>query len=514
MRKAHGRDVTTPEAGKKTEETRAADRAERSGVRDFLTFVGIFFVIVAVLGSWNAVQTLEDAHWRLWGELAFFGLIVWFSIVVLSFGLAAISDWIVDKTRSRWAWTKHLRLNPVTIPQALAWAAVVMVSVPIAVLYRLRGFALLIGLSVLVYGVWWFLNKRKVVGRRPVACYSALVGLAALCLFATFSRETDVESADPAPATAAVPGAEELADAYRPLLFFDSDERFEPVNLAEADVQACFKGLLAEDCDSVTPEGSLDGYEHLLVVEEPLAGLETPGGTDSSIYFHAVEEDGKVYLDYWWYLADNPAPVAPKVLCGPGLRWLSEACAQHPADWEGITVVLGPCGDTQPVDRCESGGGRDFAVEEVRYAQHEAVVAYSWELLQEKWSDPALASWAAHAGLHPLVFVALASHASYAAPCATNCRQIAHPAFTERRNGLKHWANNSECRSGCLQALPVDAEGNATSWNGFDGRWGAQHCILFGSYCDTRRAPRAPSFQERYRERDCARLDCVLIDRF
>lgn len=220
------------------------------------------------------------------------------------------------------------------------------------------------------------------------------------------------------------------------------------------------------------------------------------------------------YVDYWWYFAHNLAPVAPEVLCRPGLRWLSEACAEHPADWEGITVVLGPCGDAQAADECASGGGRDFAVEEVRYAQHEAVVVYRWEMLREKWADPTLGVWAADAGLHPLVFVALASHASYAAPCASNCRQIAIPAFKERRNGLKHWANNAECGSDCLQALPVDAEGKAMSWNGFAGRWGAQHCILFGSYCDTRRAPRAPSFQERYQERDCALLDCVTSDRF
>jgi hypothetical protein len=255
------------------------------------------------------------------------------------------------------------------------------------------------------------------------------------------------------------------------------------------------------------PESTLDDYEHLTVLEEPLARGEAPGGDDSSIYFHAVERGGKVYLDYWWYFAHNPSPVAPELLCGPGLRWMSEACAEHPADWEGITVVLGPCEDQADAECARRD--RSFAVEEVRYAQHEAIVSYPRETLRERWDDPLLAAWTEVAGVHPLVFVALSSHASYAAPCATNCRQIAIPAFKERRNGLKHWANNAECGSDCLQALPVDGEGKATSWNGFSGRWGAQHCILFGSYCDTRRAPRAPAFQERYRELDCARLGCL-----
>lgn len=509
--------MTEPEAGatkEKKREIRAEDRAEQSGLRDFLTFLGLLLVVVLILGSWNAVQHLEDAHWKLWGEIAFFGLIVWFSIVVLSIGVAAISDVIVDRTRTRYPWTKRLRLNPVTIPQALAWAVVVMVSVPIAVIYRFRGFATLVGVSALVYGIWWYLNKRGTLGWRPVACYSALAGMAALCLLAAFSRETDVESASPALATATVPGAEGLAAAFRPLLYFDRDERFEPVNIAEAEVEACFKELLAEDCDPVVPESTLDDYEHLTVLEEPLGRGEAPGGPDSSIYFHAAEQDGKVYLDYWWYFAHNPSPVAPELLCGPGLRWLSEACAEHPADWEGITVVLGPCGDDQADAECARGGDRSFAVEEVRYAQHEAVVAYPWEMLKQRWEDPLLGAWTEGAGVHPLVFVALASHASYAAPCATNCMQIAIPAFKERRNGLKHWANNAECASGCLQALPVDGEGQAASWNGFSGRWGAQHCILFGSYCDTRRAPRAPSFQERYKELDCARVGCVRSNRF
>jgi hypothetical protein len=69
-----------------TKALRAQDRSERSGLRDFLTFLGLLLVIVVILGSWNAVQNLDDAHVKLWGELAFFGLIVWFSIVVLSLG--------------------------------------------------------------------------------------------------------------------------------------------------------------------------------------------------------------------------------------------------------------------------------------------------------------------------------------------------------------------------------------------------------------------------------------------
>jgi hypothetical protein len=285
--------------------------------------------------------------------------------------------------------------------------------------------------------------------------------------------------------------------ALRPLLFFDRDERFEPVDIGGARMEGCLKTLLGEGCEPVAAGASLDAYEYLTVTGAALARGERPGGPDSAYYFHVVGDGEKVYLDYWWYFAQNPAPVAPDLLCGPALKWLSEACAEHPADWEGITVVLVPC-----------------EADEVRYAQHEKVIVYPWTVLRDTWTSPAYAALAGDAGLRPLVFVALRSHASYAALCSANCKQIARPAFMERRDGSLHWTNNgAACGSDCLQPVPVDDHGLPASWNAFGGRWGAQHCILFGSYCDTQRAPRAPSFQRRYRELGCPREWCLTSKR-
>ena len=152
---------------------------------------------------------------------------------------------------------------------------------------------------------------------------------------------------------------------------------------------------------------------------------------------------------------------------------------------------------------------------EAHYAQHEKIVSYTWDRLQGRWNQPDLAKWF-DGGQRPLVFVALNSHASYAAPCRSACKQIARPRFKERRDGLLSWTNNDAngCALDCLHPLPVDANGTPASWNSFPGRWGAQNCILFGSYCDVQKAPLSPSFQRRYRDPACVPKRCIHSERF
>jgi hypothetical protein len=51
-----------------------------------------------------------------------------------------------------------------------------------------------------------------------------------------------------------------------------------------------------------------------------------------------------------------------------------------------------------------------------------------------------------------------------------------------------------------VKRLPLTAEGEPALWNAFPGRWGEQHCILAGAYCDLSGAPKGPSFQRRYQD--------------
>ena len=79
-------------------------------------------------------------------------------------------------------------------------------------------------------------------------------------------------------------------------------------------------------------------------------------------------QDGRVYIDYWWFYSRNPAGRRQGLL-RPRLRTPPFTCQEH-ADWEGLTVVLAPCADCEPV------GEESLAPEEVRYGQHEHVLAY------------------------------------------------------------------------------------------------------------------------------------------
>jgi hypothetical protein len=189
-------------------------------------------------------------------------------------------------------------------------------------------------------------------------------------------------------------------------------------------------------------------------------------------------------------------------------------CHDHPSDWEGVTVVLGPCPDASR--DCVRSEEERYAPLAVRYAQHEHLVSYSWPALTELWRrvqrrEPA----------RPLVFVARDSHASYPVPCSGGCKQYAtYPLFNadfpfidEKRDEGSHdgklaWNYNDSCSQAedgdtatdCLEPMPITADGLAASWNAFRGRWGRQTCILAGAYCDTSRAPGSPSGQRRYRD--------------
>jgi hypothetical protein len=217
----------------------------------------------------------------------------------------------------------------------------------------------------------------------------------------------------------------------------------------------------------------------------------------SAIYVHpsSVIREGKelLYLDYWWYLPDNPVKLGGGALCGAGLVIAGVTCQNHESDWEGVTVVLDRTGAVpEPVA--------------VHYAQHSNVVRYSWSLLQEKWTRNEVVqeriAGLGDAASRPLVFVAVGTHASYPMPCPNRCRQFPDPGLPEEPHlGNLPWSGNetSACGiSSCLQELPTHEQGQKPAlWNGFDGAWGELHCFLT-YYCDSGPPPQSPGHQRRY----------------
>lgn len=229
----------------------------------------------------------------------------------------------------------------------------------------------------------------------------------------------------------------------------------------------------------------------------PPQGSE-PLGDGSSIYVHpvSVNEDGRrrLYLDYWWYLPDNPTRAGKGAFCGAGLVILGVTCFDHDSDWEGVTVVI-------------ERSGEEWTPVAVHYAQHESVVRYEWQKLRAYWdADPGLAPVLTRIPDHakrPLVFIAQGTHAAYARDCARECKQVATGREEGTHDGGLPWVgdNTEIClRVTCLRPLPTASGGRGPAlWNAFEGPWGSRHC-LWRYYCDSGTPPPAPGQQDRYRE--------------
>jgi hypothetical protein len=226
---------------------------------------------------------------------------------------------------------------------------------------------------------------------------------------------------------------------------------------------------------------------------------DLPGRPLSHMYVHLVarEVDGKsrLYLDYWWYLPDNPARAGSGAFCGAGLVIPGISCFDHESDWEGVTVV---------VDRSTPTPGPVA----VHYAQHGSVVRYDWSQLRDHWDNEANELGAYMQGVdgaavRPLVFIADGTHASYPTPCRRDsCKQSADGIEEERHNGQLPWAGNGAATCGegssCLTTLPTLAGGSKPAlWNAFTGPWGKTRCVLKW-YCNSTTPPSAPGRQGRY----------------
>ena len=86
------------------------------------------------------------------------------------------------------------------------------------------------------------------------------------------------------------------------------------------------------------------------------------------------------------------------------------------------------------------------------------------------------------------------------ARASASCKQTTRELPEAPHNGAVPWAHNEECDE-CVKRAPAHRRtGEPALWNAFPGRWGEQHCILAGAYCDLSGAPKGPSFQTRYKE--------------
>ncbi len=283
-----------------------------------------------------------------------------------------------------------------------------------------------------------------------------------------------------ASAAASPAGDLALALTFRPLLRFDSAERWRPLDvdrfLREPGIQACppatpsppapcapfggvaqltpavayldLRGSDPEGADATAPDVATCPKSLPILRDCDLRGR-------SRIYAHVVRAGSRVAIDYWWFL-----------------RYNAFSLDEHEGDWEGVTVI---------VDRA----GR--RVLDVHYAAH----ADAWRY------DRGVPLFA---GRHVEVFVAYGDHAAYPRACSRLCRETGGTLPEGRFDGRAPWVGNTAhgCHDACVALLPTGPSGAPASWDAWDGRWGAPYAPAFPP-------PLTPSFQGRFRHPLAAR---------
>lgn len=272
--------------------------------------------------------------------------------------------------------------------------------------------------------------------RRGVAVLLAAVGLAVAF---TPGRSVEVDDGDlmvaraeggPAAEPLAPWGRRTLLDLYAPLVLLAPGERALPASaewyMARARVMPERAGVV------VTASTRSRDLPRLKPARSALGGSADPA--DWTTYGHAYRAaDGGVLLQYWFFYPFNKF----------------HGVGDHEADWEHVTVRLGP-------------DGRPRGAWYSRHDWNAPGKWFGWSALERE-------------GTHPVVLSARGSHASYARPGDVawydeGCSTVRPERAAAR--GCHAWRTWSDDAGGLVDLGAVDAPG--APWLGWPGRWGAE----------------------------------------
>jgi hypothetical protein len=294
-----------------------------------------------------------------------------------------------------------------------------------------------------------------------------------------------------------------LAAQYRPVLKFDSDESWRPLNVDSllletvhgAPAHRLCDGEQEDDlhCTPITsplqlPAEPNDPKAYVDIAGKQLGGddykspqladcpqpqpadlKDCDGGPRSAIYYQAVDANGHYYVDYWWFLRYNRFEKSDANELCKSVLTRDKTCFDHEGDWEGVTLVLSK-GDTKG-DRLEF----------VNYAAHEGVFRYRPVQITRE-------------GRRPIVYIANGSHAAYPFACPNDCAQVnklfGHALPEDNTDGKRAWGRNDDAAA--LLPLPTG------SWGAFAGFWGSRTCDDAFASCTFGVPPRSPSQQRRF----------------
>jgi hypothetical protein len=287
---------------------------------------------------------------------------------------------------------------------------------------------------------------------------------------------------------AATPPARLLA-TYEPVTYLDPQERFLPTSVqsfvSDSDLEQLVApgtwalvdpdpepgglpgpgtGVWRLNQDSCTPAAALGGLDCY-------AAAWGQGSGGPTVYGRVARQDDRTVLQYWYFYYDDVYSYAY-----PPSNFIWQA---HEGDWEVVNVILSD--DEQPLF--------------VGYSQHCLGERRSWD------NTPRL-----EGGTHPIVHVAVGSHANYFEsgmhPIDTRCIPPAVLDFF-RRNGLP--LPNDYAFSGGAVAGPPGIDGAVTpihqigdkgpSWVAFPGFWGElQYFHAPGITAPLGTAPQGPAY--------------------
>jgi hypothetical protein len=291
--------------------------------------------------------------------------------------------------------------------------------------------------------------------------------------------------------------AEELARRFRPVLRFDRLEPWRPLEIEAFLAESFAGGRGHEVCPAGAPcrpaaerpalrrehGARLDLHDAASSPDERCrAGVlrDCDDGEKSAIYYRvSARTDGRLYVDYWWFLRFNHFPYREDGTAPCGGRKPPLVEANHEGDWEGVTVVV--------------AADEPRELEAVAYSAH----GHSFRYTE---AAPILSDG------RPVVYVACGSHAAYPRPCEENCRQTQHECDADpcreptsgraeaTYDGAAVWGRNDDdacftpAGAPCLRPLPQGlAAGTGVPFSMWPGRWGDAG------------GPESPGLQDRYR---------------
>ena len=295
----------------------------------------------------------------------------------------------------------------------------------------------------------------------------------------------------------------ELADTFRPLLLFDNDEKWRPLDVDQfLGERLNFPDILGQDnferhricsaadeCADISSAADLaganpDSYIDIAGDDDdyPMAGCEGDPvpvvGEDGSgdcvsdrtaIYYRAVPAGNYLMLDYWWFFRRDGG------YSGQG---------SHEGDWEGIVVAVDPQSASPSFDWV----GFDAHGETWRYLRS--------VLRCDSGGDGSCGDDASQIGERVHAYVSSGKHASYPRDCDSDdgplgvnvCGQTSatgSPVFPPEGgfDGGASWESNNNATA--LRALPNPDEG----WLAYVGYWGATRAGASPFDADSPRGP-------------------------